>query len=565
MVNQDKYKERERIINDIMLQTSESLASAIREGVFEDLKDLLMECGPCIDAIKRKEIKALLEAPVAAVSAAESNEEADFAQLNASSPLEQLQHFLDTYSESKYYDQVLAWKKQLPASTPAAEVAANPDREWFELYVMSPSAEQVASFLDKYPGHLQASAYLNDLMIRGNKTPLECLEEIVKENKLNKGSDTQLYEQIKTGVEQKEFGKAELVQMMKQDPNCLSANIVNKFMTELNILNLYDVQTIVGEQGSRFIKPFLNLQQGMENDPQLRLNKILSKVVIPKGFTEVYFWGLPASGKTCALGGILSVVRSGIQCALEPLPCNASEYMTILSEVFPSFTNTDPARVLPAGTDVTTIAEMLFNLTSIRNPNEAYPLAFIDMAGEICGIMGDEMIGQSLESDKEVVDKVVKMLDKDNKKLHFFVVEYGSENKTYRGKSTAANLTNVQAFIKNHGVFKKGTDCIYVIVTKSDLAQKDAQAAGVSFEKYINDYLMKYYRGFLVGLEALCKEKKLNGGKLEYIYFTMGTVAFKKYCVFDSASSVNVVNKIICQTEPVKKDKLAKLQKSLNF
>lgn len=30
---------------------------------------------------------------------------------------------------------------------------------------------------------------------------------------------------------------------------------------------------------------------------------------IPDEFTEVYFWGIPASGKTCALGGILSAAK----------------------------------------------------------------------------------------------------------------------------------------------------------------------------------------------------------------------------------------------------------------
>lgn len=74
--------------------------------------------------------------------------------------------------------------------------------------------------------------------------------------------------------------------------------------------------------------------------------KALTEIDLP--CTEVYFWGIPSSGKTCALGGILSVANSGHVARTMAMDknCQGYAYMNRLADLFKS----DKATNLPPST-----------------------------------------------------------------------------------------------------------------------------------------------------------------------------------------------------------------------
>ena len=55
----------------------------------------------------------------------------------------------------------------------------------------------------------------------------------------------------------------------------------------------------------RFIQKMFNGESAQSFSTPEKLDKI------HKQSTEIYFWGIPSSGKSCALGAILSVAASG--------------------------------------------------------------------------------------------------------------------------------------------------------------------------------------------------------------------------------------------------------------
>ena len=80
--------------------------------------------------------------------------------------------------------------------------------------------------------------------------------------------------------------------------------------------------------------------------PPLRFNDIpKNEKDIPLGYTDVFFWGIPSSGKTCALSAILSTIKKDY--SIEEPDCEpkfGSTYRTSLINIFRNETGNLPAR-----------------------------------------------------------------------------------------------------------------------------------------------------------------------------------------------------------------------------
>jgi hypothetical protein len=277
----------------------------------------------------------------------------------------------------------------------------------------------------------------------------------------------------------------------------------------------------------------------------------------------LYFWGIPSSGKTCAIGGILSTANNSspklndkTYVTLEPVVGltdhnNATSfgYMTLLSEIF----NNQKICVLPEGTPSTTTAFMRFNLwenpTDGKKPTVFHPVACVDIAGEIFECMYLKMAGKVLSPEQEnTLNLVTGMLKNDhtsNRKIHFFVIEYGAENLLHKGVRQATLLQSAVTYIDQHKVFdpKYGsTDCIYVLVTKSD---KNPAYGTQEMVPSLLRYLDENYSGFMKGLKNICMRNEINAGNIPVIPYTLGDVCFQDYCRFDDTASQKVIRKII--------------------
>lgn len=261
---------------------------------------------------------------------------------------------------------------------------------------------------------------------------------------------------------------------------------------------------------------------------------------IKEGVTEVYFWGTPASGKSCALGAVMSMAKNGYGSMRNHL-CQGADYMNRLSQIF---RNHGCYTFLPHGTSMMSTYEMRFSLT--RNKKE-HPLALIDLSGELFTCLYKKYSSIELSEDEEAAFKVLKNIlvehPSGSRKIHFFVIEYGSENKKYNGLSQDVYLQRAAEYLESMSVFTEYTDAIYIVLTKADRAPSFD-----TFEEeqtHFQNYMSTNYHGFYWALSAMCKKHSINGGILQFVPFSIGEVCLRKLCRFDSTSANEILDYIV--------------------
>lgn len=263
---------------------------------------------------------------------------------------------------------------------------------------------------------------------------------------------------------------------------------------------------------------------------------------IGPGTTEVYFWGIPGSGKTCALGAVMSIAKNGGDVMLHD-KCQGAHYMEKLCEVF----HRDGIYTfLPSGTSVDHTYEMRFRL--IREDHE-HPLTLIDMSGELFTCLYKKANDIPLDNKEEVAyDNLHNLLiehPQDNRKLHFFVIEYGAGNKIYNQIRQDVYLQRAAEELERLDVFTRYTDAIYILLTKSDKAEAFNSANKEEEENHFKNYMSQHYGGFYRALKTICRKHEINNKELKFVPFSIGDVCFKKFCRFDSSSAREILDQIL--------------------
>ena len=206
----------------------------------------------------------------------------------------------------------------------------------------------------------------------------------------------------------------------------------------------------------------------------------------------------------------------------------------------------DKIKVLPGKTPTDSTYEMSFELTDKNN--KVHPFTCIDIAGEVMLGMYDGDVNEPMEPVfKVLVDKAT-----NNRKIHFFVIEYGGENRLFDGLTQQTYLESAVKYLKETNIFKKDTDAIYLIVTKTDMTGK----TGTDLQKELRDYVNLHYRSFYTGLNQICHDNGINGGEVVCIPFSVGKVCFKYYCKFDDSAASNVVRELLTRSKGFKSGKL---------
>lgn len=316
---------------------------------------------------------------------------------------------------------------------------------------------------------------------------------------------------------------------MSDDHNLLSSGVVKRLINQ-GIILTSDLLNLGIE------KAFI--QRMFKGDSAITFRTPEKLDRIHKQSTEIYFWGIPSSGKSCALGAILSVAASG-RIAKSMDPDTSSQGYGYMTKLIDLFQNGEIGTLLE-GTPVDSFYEMGFDL--VDKENRIHPITCIDMAGELMRCMYKENAGDPMsDSDIEMLDTMTKVLIDNrstNRKMHVFVIEYGAEDRKYEGLPQKVYLEGAVSYIKDTGIFKKDTDAIYIMITKADKAKNNSPSF---FNQYINDK----YLGFFNGLEQICKDNEINKGHVEKLAFSLGDVCFQNFCKFDARPAENVVNLIL--------------------
>lgn len=342
--------------------------------------------------------------------------------------------------------------------------------------------------------------------------------------------------------------RAEIVINAFDNGRITTSEFINLFREDNNFLNLPVIEILV-EQGiisghelaqagipEDFISVVMNHNANLI-DVQVNTNHMVNPESIKQVCQEIYFWGMPSSGKTCALGAILSAASTGrVAKTIEKNPeCKGYDYMRQLCEVF------QPSRIskLPPGTNANFVSDMSFWL--FDNKDKAHSITLIDLAGEMlyAMYMVDQGRYEELNPDQQagyicmrniLVDNVSK-----NSKIHFFVLEYGGHERKEKGIKQADLLDGALTHIIELGILKR-TDAVYLLVTKADKALNEPGDVNDVIEEYIRTHYMAFYN------RLIQNTKRINGGHIEMIPFTIGEVCFGDLCRFDDFTANEVVN-----------------------
>ncbi len=331
-------------------------------------------------------------------------------------------------------------------------------------------------------------------------------------------------------------------------------------------INNYTLDEIIKNLGSEVLDDLCN-ELGIDaqmikgfKEPTLEFNDIpKSESDIPAGYTDVFFWGIPSSGKTCALAAILSTIKKDF--SMEAPDCNTkfgTTYRDSLINIFdrnygylPDRTNKDRTQYMP----------FLFFRRGEKNKRK---ISFFELSGEVVEHFynavnePNKLINDDSKEDIEKSFQTLELLLKsDNQKIHYFFIDYIKETKhtNYNDKRTQSNYLEaaVTYFRDNSEIFKKRTDAVYVIVTKSD------EIKGADRTTIAKSFLSEYFGSFMDVLKNQCDEHSVD---FKVKLFSIGDVYFKKICIINRAYSTDIINDLLERVKPVRYNKVVKYLRS---
>lgn len=513
------------ILNNVTEYSPEDLASYIQQG-FVTLDELVNNTDGEFTAKMQLGVEKLLA----------GSEDEDFKKVMESASIADLQDFLNKYPMGTvaHLDAVRERKhvlEKIPASEPIVEESNGEEEEWFSIKNAG-DIKLLEAFKEKYPNTSHLFELNKLITAEKNKEHSRKKSPIILKSMINKANSAEdVSKIIQVLLENKTITIGMLLELIRQDHNLLSSAACNDIISR-GILNRNDLSKCGIDNG--FINKMLTNARSQNFEPARPLQTIAEPC------TEMYFWGIPFSGKTCALGAILSAAKNGLA-ARSMIPDNSCQgfgYMNRLSTIF------SPGRIcrLPGGTPVTSTYEMRFDLED--QEHKIHHVACIDLAGELFTCMFMKDAGEQMREDQkqalETLHNILLENRSNNRKIHFFVIEYGAEKRIYNGLPQAEYLNSAAAHLNSIGLFDSNTDAIYVLISKVDNASYEG-----SLEEHLLKYMTKNYLGFYNNLLLICKEHGINKGRVKIVPFSIGNVCFKDYCQFDATSATKMVDLLV--------------------
>lgn len=278
---------------------------------------------------------------------------------------------------------------------------------------------------------------------------------------------------------------------------------------------------------------------------------------IPDGYTEVYFWGSPGSGKTCALAAVLSTAEKMGYLRVAEGP--GYNYAIQLKNLFINNINRLPA---PSPTDITQYLPF-----ALIKKNESRPVSMIELSGEIFECFLNKIAGRPFPTadHERTFEKISSFLADKNRKIHFFFIDYARGNKLdAKGYTQSDYLNAASTYFHNSKVFKNTTDSIYIVVTKSDMMKcgggddNSIYNARVEECKNLLDSEESGYKSFKNVMKKICHDEHINARKLMVEPFSLGEVYLSDICVFNPDSSKRILDIMIDKIQPVNESRLQK-------
>ncbi|MCL2312287.1 MAG: hypothetical protein FWC41_07360, partial [Firmicutes bacterium] len=332
-------------------------------------------------------------------------------------------------------------------------------------------------------------------------------------------------------------------------------------------INEYTPDELKSELGEEFLRNLcydLRIDYDIVNnydEPYLSFNDIPQNPDdVPSGFTDVFFWGIPSSGKTCALSAILSTIKSKYTMTNPIIETKfGATYRDSLVNIFRNETG-----YLPAATQKDRTQYMPFLLKK-RNEKYYRQVSFFELSGEVFKYFyeitnNSRILSESDRDDVEMAFSTLNLLlNSKNQKIHFFFIDYKQETKGTKDRNnlTQENYLDAAAtyFRDRNDIFKKRTDAVYVVVTKSDEIKVDKNKSPEEQTKERNkvaiEFLDKNFGGFMDVIKHRCSKDSVN---FAVKMFSIGDVYFKKICKINHRYAEHIVEDLIDTVKPFKED-----------
>lgn len=267
---------------------------------------------------------------------------------------------------------------------------------------------------------------------------------------------------------------------------------------------------------------------------ELSLGEIPNQIVGDN--TEVYFWGVPGSGKTCTLAAILKSANIVENSDIEG---SGLRYFQTLANVFNNGVGT-----LPPGTEKQKYQTYTFDLLDSKKNH--YPMTFIDLPGEL---FSDFTLARRdpnfIDTKQSVKDFLYLIKNNKNPKYHFFIIDVCNndiDSVTQCGQSQL--LANAASYFEKNNIFNEKTAGIAIIVTKSDILSLNEDEC----YRKATELLNSNYNNFISTIKSIAKSKNLiskESDPIDLIPFSIGTVYLQDKCVYSDKKPKEVIKYLI--------------------
>ncbi len=539
---------RDEILDNILSYTLTQVAEYIHQGVL-DRKDVNV---PAFSAKKRKELDAILS-QLSDNSDVPNTDDIMWGDAQENNTIEAYSRYLKQSDNGKHTEEARRKIEELE------------EVEWQNAKQKN-TIEAYQNYLIRTDnGRYAKNARDNiDYLSRVEDDWTDELEELISDLSRRPAPSDENAKRMVRGYLDGDTGERtiRIISEIKKNPNLLSAKAVNGLYKE----RIFRKDQLEDLYGLDFCKA---MKKGDEfNMVDFQPTEILNMYT---PCTEVYFWGISRSGKSCLLASLLSVANSGKFGTWKPVPgCQGYEYMGCLSESL----SEDAVKPLPPGTAIGTIYDMSFEcittdsvgLVKKREAKKYHPVTFIDIAGGMLDIMHRFISNPNVFSGDN--GKLLKPLNNltnivngnrgSNRKMHFFIIEYGAEQygRTNNMPSQNTLLMSAMSYIESVGIFHKDTDAIYIVITKADKANKH----GNDLQEELDAFLKDKYGGFYENIKEICRRNEIS---FDVIPFTIGEVKMQSYCKLNPKPSIRLLNRIMERTFSIDESRIGKLKKSL--
>ncbi|MBK7181455.1 MAG: hypothetical protein IPH89_00180 [Bacteroidetes bacterium] len=343
--------------------------------------------------------------------------------------------------------------------------------------------------------------------------------------------------------ERKYNDRERMLRKIKEDINEYAPDEIVEILSENDLNSLCETLGINATTVKNYTQPTLNFNDIPQNESD-----------IPADYTDIFFWGIPSSGKTCALAAILSTITKDYTMeAPDTHQQFGSTYRTSLINMFRNNIGNLPNRT---ATDRTQYMPFLFYKRGEKNKRK---ISFFELSGEVFQYFFEVVNNSQIIDDynREGIENSFKtlelLLNSNNQKIHYFFIDYNQETKHTEDTKglTQSNYLEAAAvyFRDRNNIFRKKTDAVYVVITKSDEIKGDNK---IDIAKA---FLQENFGSFMDVLKNQCQRNSVD---FKVKLFSIGDVYFKRICKIDRSYSNDIIQDLLKRVKPVSNNVIKK-------